>query len=279
MKKPLSYCVSICTIQLVLNTVCYAQNQLQPPPPSITIDGDIKEWGDSLRYYNKEKQLNYGLANDQDNLYMAIRVNDRSEQIRILRAGLTLSIDTRGKKKESFTITFPVGDQSAEGMAETAQDLQGGNSDVKQEDRDELMRARLTKLREIRVTGFKDIESETITTSNTYGFKVAIDYDKDGYLVYEAAIPLKFFHADDITKTEWAFNFKINGITRPGQHKDGPEQEGMTRGGGGGMGGGGRGGRGGGRGGQRMAGGNSAPVDHSELSKSVDFWEKYYLAK
>jgi hypothetical protein len=285
MKKPLSYCVSICTIQLVLNTVCYAQNkssqnQLQPPPSNITIDGDIKEWGDSLRYYNKEKQLNYGLANDQDNLYMAIRVNDRSEQIRILRAGLTLSIDTRGKKKESFTITFPVGDQSAEGMAETAQDLQGGNSDVKQEDRDELMRARLTKLREIRVTGFKDIESETMTTSNTYGFKVAIDYDKDGYLVYEAAIPLKFFHADDITKTEWAFNFKINGITRPGQHKDGPEQEGMTRGAGGGMGGGGgRGGRGGGRGGQRMAGGNSTPVDHSELSKSVDFWEKYYLAK
>jgi len=285
MKKPLSYCVSICTIQLVLNTVCYAQNkpaqnQLQPPPSNITIDGDVKEWGDSLRYYNKEKQLNYSLANDQDNLYMAIRVNDRSEQIRILRAGLTLSIDTRGKKKESFTITFPVGDQSAEGMAETAQDLQGGNSNVKQEDRDELMRARLTKLREIRVTGFKDIESETMTTSNTYGFKVAIDYDKDGYLVYEAAIPLKFFHADDITKTEWAFNFKINGITRPGQHKDGPEQEGMTRGGGGGMGGGGgRGGRGGGRGGQRMAGGNSAPVDHSELSKSVDFWEKYYLAK
>lgn len=282
MKKPLSYCISFCTIQLVLNTVCYAQNkplqnQLQPPPSNITIDGDVKEWGDSLRYYNKEKQLNYSLANDQDNLYMAIRVNDRSEQIRILRAGLTLSIDTRGKKKESFTITFPVGDQSAEGIAETTQDLQGGNSNVKQEDRDELMRARLTKLREIKVTGFKDIESETMTTSNTYGFKVAIDYDKDGYLVYEAAIPLKFFHADDMTKTEWAFNFKINGITRPGQDKSGPEQEGMTRGGG--MGGGGRGGRGGGRGGQRMGGGNSAPVDRSELSKSVDFWEKYYLAK
>src|SRR5438445_13386633 len=105
MKKSISYCISICTIQVVLNAVCYAQNksaqnQLQPPPPNIAIDGDIKEWGDSLLYYNKEKQLNYSLANDQDNLYMAIRVNDRSEQIRILRAGLTLSIDTSGKKKE-----------------------------------------------------------------------------------------------------------------------------------------------------------------------------------
>jgi len=275
-------------LQLFLPNITFAQNkavanQLQPPPSNITIDGYLNEWGDSLRYYNQDKQLNYALANDQDNLYMAIRINDRSEQIRVLRAGLTLGIDTRGKKKETFTMTFPVGDQSPQGMAETAQDLQSGNSDIKQEDHEELMKAKLTKLREIEVTGFKDIESETMTTSNTYGFKVAIDYDKDGNLVYEAAIPLKFFHADDLFKNEWAFNFKINGITKPGQDKNSGNHDGMTRGGSGGLGGGGGGGRGrmGGGRGSRMGGGggNNAPVDHSELSKSVDFWEKYYLAK
>ncbi|HEY9001096.1 MAG TPA: hypothetical protein VIM89_07075 [Mucilaginibacter sp.] len=276
--------LSIGFLQLFISTAAFGQdkaaNKLQPPPSNITIDGDLKEWGDSLRYYNQEKQLNYALANDQDNLYMAIRINDRSEQIRVLRAGLTLGIDIRGKKKETFTMTFPVGDQSAQGMADNAMDLQNSNNDVKQEDREDEMKAKLTKLREIKVTGFKDIESETMTTSNTYGFKVAIDYDKDGNLVYEAAIPLKFFHAEDLSKNEWAFNFKINGITRPGQDKDNGNHEGMTRGGGFGGGGGGRGGRGGGRGG-RMGGGNgnSAPVDRSELSKSVDFWEKYYLTK
>jgi hypothetical protein len=260
-----------------------AINKLQLPPTNIVVDGDLKDWGDSLRYYNQDKQLNYTLANDQENLYMAIRVNDRSEQIRILRAGLTLSIDTRGKKKQTFSITFPVGDQSAPGMAEKIQDLRDGNKDVKQEDREELAKAKLTKLREIKVTGFKDIESETMTTSNTYGFKVAIDYDRDGNLVYEAAIPLKFFHADDPSKNEWAFNFRINGITRPGQNRDNGDHDGMTRGGGGGgfAGEGGRGGRmGGGRGGRvGGGGGNNTPVDRSELSKSVDFWEKYYLAK
>jgi hypothetical protein len=274
-------------LQMYLSTPVFAQNKalgnkLQPPPADIVIDGDLKDWGDSLRYYNKDKQLNYALANDQENLYMAIRINDRSEQIRVLRAGLTLSIDTRGKKKETFTMTFPVGDQSPQAMAENAQDLQGGSNDVKLEDREELVKARLTKLREIKVAGFKDIESETMTTSNTYGFKVAIDYDKDGSLVYEAAIPLKFFHADDLSKNEWAFNFKINGITRPGQDKDNGNHDGMTRGGAGGFaGGGGRGGRtGGGRGGRMGSGGsNNTPVDRSELSKSVDFWEKYYLFK
>ena len=84
-----------------------AQNKLQPPPPNITIDGDAKEWGDSLRYYNAEKRLNYSLANTKDTLYMAVRINDRSEHIRVLRAGITLSVNTKGKKKESFSITFP----------------------------------------------------------------------------------------------------------------------------------------------------------------------------
>jgi hypothetical protein len=276
----------ICILQFAVISLCHAQNKnvqnkLQPPPSNITVDGDLKDWGDTLRYYNQDKQLYYNLANDQDNIYMAIRINDRSQQIRVLRAGLTLSIDTRGKKKESFSITFPVGDQSKDAMMQEAGDLQGGG-DVTQQDRDDLAKARLTKLREIRVVGFKDIEGEMITTSNTYGIKTAIDYDKDGHLVYEAAIPLKFFHADDLAKSEWAFNFKINGITRQGQNPNNPDQDGPGRAGrgGGGMsgGGGGRGGRGGGRGGH-MGGGNSAPVDRSELSKSVDFWEKYYLAK
>lgn len=269
-------------LQLFVPATVFAQdkaaaNHLLPPPSNIIIDGNLKDWGDSLRYYNQDKQLNYALANDQDNLYIAIRINDRSEQIRVLRAGLTLSIDTRGKKKETFTTTFPASDGSAQAMVENAMDVPGGNNDVKQEDRQELMKAKLTKLREIKVTGFKDVESETMTTSNTYGFKVAIDYDKDGSLVYEAAIPLKFFHADDLSKNEWAFNFKINGITRPGQDKYNADHEGMTRGGGGG----GRGGRMGGGRGSRMAGGggSNAAVDRSELSKSVDFWEKYYLSK
>jgi hypothetical protein len=272
---------AICAVQLAIIGLCHAQsktapNKLQPPPANITVDGDLKDWGDSLRYYNQDKQLNYSLANDQDNIYMAIRINDRSQQIRVLRAGLTLSIDTRGKKKETFSITFPVGDQSIGDQIQEASDLQGSN-DVTQQDRDDLASARLTKLREIRVVGFKDIEGETITTSNTYGIKTAIDYDKDGNLVYEAAIPLKFFHADDPAKSEWAFNFKINGITHKGATPSSPDGDSPAHAGGrgGGM-GGGRGGHGGGRGGR--GGGSSTPVDRSELSKSVDFWEKYYLS-
>ena len=253
---------------------------MQPPPANLVIDGNLNEWGDSLRYLNDEKKIPYTLANDQENLYVALRINDRMEQARIINAGITLSIDTKGKKKETFSITFPL---SAPGSKPRFGFSKDDNGEVSQQDRDELARERLTTLRNIKVTGFKDIEYDMITTSNTYGIKAAINYDADGNLVYEAAIPLKFFHADIPSKNEWAFNFKINGIQKPAIGQGGEAQGGGTMGGGrGGRGGGGmgRGGGMGGRGGRGMrGGGNNSIADRSELFKSVDFWEKFYLAK
>jgi len=255
---------------------------LSAPPKNITIDGDIKEWGDSLRYYNTEKHINYAIANTTDTLYMAIRVNDRLNQMRILRGGLTFSIDTKGKKKETFSVTFPL---NVAGTKTPMENLHSDDAptDITKQDRDELMRERLTNLRGIKVTGFKDVEDEMITTSNTYGFQTAVNYDQNGYLVCEAAIPLSFFHADNLAASEWAFNFKINGIQskpRGEGGESGDSGEGGGHGGrGGGMGGGGgggghHGGRGGGSHGQQASG-----SDSGELGKSEDFWVKYYLAK
>ena len=280
--KKISYYLTCALITPFAIGTAHAQkkndkNFLAPPPANISIDGTLKDWGDSLRYYNEEKKLNYSLANDNENIYMAIRINDRTEQARILNAGLTWSINTKGKKKEDYSITFPVADPNS--MNESLKNgLADPNADDQDNSREQMRRARLTRLRNIKVTGFKDIEGDMITTANTYGIKVAIDFDNNGYLIYEAAIPLKFFHVDDPSKNEWAFNFKINGIQRPPQHAEGEGRSEGMRGGGmrGGMGGGGM--RGGGRRGG-MDGGNYTPADHNLMSKSEDFWEKFYLAK
>jgi YD repeat-containing protein len=278
--------------QLLAVSICNAQsnkaalNALQAPPQNIAIDGDIKEWGDSLRYYNTEKKINYSIANDKENLYMAIRITDRLEQRKIFKAGITFSIDPKGKKKETFSITFPLNVQGGSVASLVSQKEPEG--EVTKQDREELMRERITTLRGIKVVGFKDIEGDMITTSNTYGIQTAINYDENGNLICEAAIPLKFFHTDEPSKNEWAFNFKVNGLTRPtaGQGADqggGGGGRGGRGGGGGGGGFGGGGGGGGGRGGHGGGGGNHSETPgeggQSELFKSDDFWTKFYLAK
>jgi uncharacterized membrane protein YgcG len=284
--KPFFPClVNVAIIQLLAIGICSAQSSkstlptLQAPPAKIVIDGDIKEWGDSLRYYNAGKKINYSIANTKDTLYMAIRINDRSEQKRILMAGLTFSIDPKGKKKEDYSITFPL---NVHGVSNPLAGLHEDDApgDITRQERDELIREKITNLRGIKVTGFKEIEDEMITTSNTYGIQAAINYDDNGYLVCEAAVPLKFFHIDDLAKNEWSFNFKINAVQKPEQtQSNGEESSGGSggRGGrGGGMGGGGHGGHGKGGSNHSNSEGGSG---NSELFKSEDFWEKFYLAK
>jgi len=281
MKTKITGCLAALALFFTINS-CLGQDKnaiLMPPPPKIVVDGSISEWGDSLRYYNPEKHWNYAIANTKDTLYLAIRFNDRVDQVRVLRAGLTFSIDPKGKKKEAYNITFPLNTEtnvSLRSLKDT------GMAESTKQEREELMRERLTSLRGIKAVGFKDIEDEMITTSNTYGIQTAVNYDDNGYLVCEAAIPLQYFHVDDLTKNEWSFNFRLNGIERKPQ-QEGSEQEGQgggdhrggmnSGGGGGGMGGGHRGGRGGSSGrGQSMSG------EQGELAKSTDFWVKFFLA-
>jgi len=276
MKRSPFYLI-ILILQLITVGICRAQTapvqfNLKPPPANIVIDGDIKEWGDSLAFYSPEERINYMMSNSKDTLYLAVKVYDRTEMSRILNAGLTFSIDPKGKKKETYSITFPLNVGSNTQLIFN----HSANADedvITQADRDELMRERITSLRGIKVVGFKDVEDEMITTSNTYGFQTAVDFDAAGNLILEAAIPLKYLHADDALKNLWAFNIKINGIQRPAPSGD-ASSGGGGRGGGMGGGGGGRHGGGG-----KHGGGGASTADKGETSKTIDFWGKFYLAK
>ena len=106
-----------------------------------------------------------------------VAADNRSQQARILRAGLTFTIDPKGKKKEIYSITFPLNVQGSPKMPDLHPD---DIADITQQQRDELMQEKLTSLRGIKVVGFKDIEDDMITTSNTYGFRTAVDYDNKG---------------------------------------------------------------------------------------------------
>jgi hypothetical protein len=207
--------IAVAIVQLVISSASSAQSpksttipNLLPPPANVVVDGDAKEWGDSLRYYDKENKIGYSLANDKENLYMIMRIKDRIQQIRVLKAGVTFSVDTRGKKRSSYSITFPVN------LASTSDfNFRSVNSGpVTPKDREMLTRDRSYELKGIKVDGFKDFESGLLPATDNHGILTDLDYDAQGNLVCEAVIPLKNFHVDDLTKNEWAFNFQVNGI-------------------------------------------------------------------
>lgn len=261
------------------------ESRLKPPPPEIKVDGSLKEWGDKLPYINDEKKLNYALTNDKENLYFAVQIEDRQQQDQAMRNGITLTFNPEGKKKETYTLTFPSPDQEDNGLEMPKMDGAITEQQLKHEEMEERRKADLLKLRRIAIKGFKDVETDYISTANTYGIKTVLNIDEHGFLIYEAAIPIRMLHTDNLNTKPWQFDIKINSMAKGKNDHDGMSPPGGGQGGPGGSGGGGRMGGGGmnggggrmGGGGMRGGMGGSAGVSSSS-GKAIEVKEKYYLS-
>lgn len=284
--KTFPYFLSSALLSLFGLQVC-AQSKsnlktLKAPLHPITVDGNLKDWGDSLGYTSEAKRISYGLASDKENLYFAIRIQDRAQQGQAMRNGITLAFNPEGKKKEMYSLTFPSPDQDENSIFVMPKaDHAVTEQQLKQEDQEERRKADLLKLRDIDVKGFKDIETDHISTANTYGIKTVLNFDEQGALVYEAAIPIKMLHSDNSNNKPWMFDIKINSFTAAKGSHDGLRPAGEAGGiGGGGMRGGGmngggmRGGSGGMRGGGGYGGGQGSYGSSGE-GKTIEIKDKF----
>jgi uncharacterized membrane protein YgcG len=257
-------------------------------PANVKIDGNITEWEDSFQAYNKTTKLFYTLSNNEKYLFLALTCTDAGNNTKIAAGGITLTINTAGKKKDkdAFILGYPVitraGGRGVRGNRRPQTD--GVDTAAVAAARKQF----ITSSKEIKVFGFKDIADTLISIYNEYGIKTGIGYDALGNYSYELAIPLKLLGISADNAKEIAYNIKVNGLlvnTGAGvRNNNGGDNSGGFGGGGfgGGNGGGGRGGSGGsGRGGD--GGGRinfvTSNIDFQDLTNPTDFWGKYTLAK
>lgn len=266
-------------------------------PANVKIDGKLNEWNDTFQAYNKLTHIYYTMANDDKNLYLAIKTTDMTTNAKITAGGITLAINTEGKKKDKdvYSLTYPIiprntgrpanaafggpGGGGVRTMTFTIGGPGGGGPRGSAPDSAMIKAAHertVNAAKEIKVSGFKDITDSLIAIYNEYDIKATIGYDKEGSFVYELAVPLKLLAISADGKHEIAYNIKLNGLQLNFRMPDnaGPPAGGGEAGGGP-PGGGMRivnidgGPRGGGKGG----------IDFQELTSASDFWGKYTLAK
>jgi hypothetical protein len=242
-------------------------------PANTKIDGKLTEWGNTLQAYNKTVKLWYTIANDDKNIYLAIKSTDLDNNNKILAGGISFTLNTTGKKKDkdAFIITFPTpphtgtrGGRSRRGFGQ--QDAPDTAAIIAQQ------KQTLAASKEISAIGFKDITDTLISIYNEYSIKAVANIDDKGVFVYELAIPLKLLDAAPGDQKEIAYNIKLNGL----QLGNGGGYSSGGGGGGGRSGGGGFGGGFGDGGGPTFGGGKSSNT--SDLMNPTDFWGKYTLA-
>lgn len=195
--------VCAASLLLISTKISLAQEQalaLKAPTTVVTIDGNNKEWGNELAYYNADKNIRYTVSNDKDYLYLVVKTNDERQLNNILLSGVTFSIDTKGRKKKTYSVTFPV------------QEMSITNNTTFKTLEEKRNVAKFTKSRKIQVSGFKDINEDVLYTGNIYKIQTALNFDDNGFLVYEEAIPLSLFHGEELVNNEWAYNIKLNAV-------------------------------------------------------------------
>lgn len=165
------------------------------------IDAKHNEWGDSLQNFDEETKFHYAIANDNDNIYLAIASSDKQRIQNIISGGITFFINTGGKKKDGQSIIFPV-DVSYK-------------QNEKATNPEQLIRQSLTSAHAIQVLGFKEILDGDISVNNDYGIKAAATLNSEGQFIYEAAIPLKQLNLPPASAEELTINIKLNIPDRP----------------------------------------------------------------
>jgi hypothetical protein len=168
----------------------------------VVADGSLTDWPDSLTLYNEATNLYYSLANDDKNVYLALRSASKQDLTKILAGGISFSANIEGKKKDHPTVIFPVLDRTP-----------GKNRNSKEQPEvDEMQKQILSRIKDIKVAGFKEIIDGGISLQNTYGIRAAASFDEKNNLIQEIIIPLSLLNLSTATAGEVTYSIKVNGL-------------------------------------------------------------------
>jgi len=262
------------------------QSASMAAPTSVRIDGKNIEWG-NFSADNKRTGVVYTLANDDKNLYLAVKATDNETITKILAGAISFSINTKGKKKEeeAFTITYPLiaRNNTNRGGGQGRQRIGQGRTEQTQEQRDsavfEQRKTQLAGIKEIKIKGFDNIPDSLISIYNEYGIKAVAKMDDQKAYFCETAIPLSLLGISVNDKKEIAYQIKLNGRQGGGGNFAMRANTGAGSNAGGNFGGGNNRGGGGFGGNNRGGFGGANANSRQDLMTPTDFWGKYIIQK
>jgi hypothetical protein len=218
-------------VLMVLFNACASTKVVTPLPwqqKQIAIDGATTDWETPLKFHTKDAKVQYGLANDSENLYFCLMASDDQTQMKLLLNGLELAIDTVGGKKKHVVVKFPLADDKKTGS--------GPSDKMEIPDITKMRIKLLSEVKEIELKGFRSsVGNGRLPIENTSSIEIKINWDSYNILVYELKIPFSIFLLKKKMNKEIGISWNIKGMPLPqmpsGMPSGGMPSGGMPRGG------------------------------------------------
>lgn len=209
----------------------------------LQFDGSDETWLGQF-YYDQDARMLYGLSNDEENIYVRLKVIDQATQRKIIIRGLTFWMDSIGKSKKQITIGCPLPRESGELQKMMENDKKAKDRSINNFN---LLNETFSNGQAgMEIMGFDGKQNViVINNKNNNGINVMMNINDQQELIWEAIIPLKMvFSIPSEYKNggrSFSFGFESGAFDAPPmQNKSGAG--GRKPGGGGGRGGGQRGG-------------------------------------
>ena len=186
----------------------------------IVIDGNSKDWPSPYPNFDAKAKIAYATSNDKENLYITMEAGDEMTQMKILKQGMTVSIDTSGGKDAGFHINFPLPNDSEpmdlpqDGRKRDPASLQGKQLDIK-------LSKGAKDANQFSLEGFSGCNGGYMVSQTTQcGIKVIVRVDEYKELVWEAVVPFKAIYNKAVITAEDANKpisvcFAIKGFKNP----------------------------------------------------------------
>ncbi|PZR26773.1 MAG: hypothetical protein DI535_13100 [Citrobacter freundii] len=246
-------------------------------------DGKLDEWDKSRFYMDDDTKISYAIDNDGQFLYIGLQIPELSTQMKLMRTGMTVYIDLKGKRKTGRGIEFPVTPDKGDGVPA----MEAGSRQSRNEDeiRDPAKRnatmimmrngMAVKQLNTLRLTGFGDGDASQQILNAPGSVQVAYKCDTSETMEIEYRIPLSLLDGNaKLNGKQISIGCKIHAMEmRAGGGFNG------GNGGMGGMGGGGMragaAGRMGGSGRGMGMGGMGSGMSRETMMREQSFWAKY----
>lgn len=191
----------------------------------VTVDGKLDDWKLPLKYYDSESHLQYDIKNNDSILFVSVRIVEPRFQMKVAIAGMTLYVDTTGKKKQTMSFNYPITPSEKEPLK---------MDKIMGQPTPEKMKALVTeKLLPYKIEGFL-FGNGDFTTASGQNLTVRYGYDSLNALNIEYRFPIKSFFSTGIksgSEKKISLIFYVSNLPMP--QMDGMPPDGPPMGGGG----------------------------------------------
>jgi hypothetical protein len=151
---------------------------------------DFKSITSVFKFF-KNGKFYYCISNDRDNIYIDLRIYDKDMQRKVLASGITIWINTNGKKSKKMGIRYPVRLQDRDRITRTgSQNIQGPPGMPEWgADPGGAMDINDLNTNSLQLIGFSESGPVTITSYEYDNFRGSIRIERDQNMYYEIIMP------------------------------------------------------------------------------------------